>query len=324
MTTEVRIFNKSEELPAISEDNFFHSKGLFLMMEQTPGCTPYMAVAYDSDGNIQGQLLAVVYRRGSFIPPYLYSNARIYGEGEYYAGVDKNAVFGEMMQAFTQLFRRKMCLYVEFSDLSKKMFGYRHFRHQGYFPIRWTTIHNSLHSKAPIERISEKTKKRIDNTYETGVVTREVSNEEEVQKFYSLLRRYYRFKFQRFIPRREFFLQLCNSKHGCIYITLHKDCVIGGCALVYSKSDAWVWYMASRNKSHLLHHPRTMTIWNALDDSYQKGLRHLRFMNAGLPFRKNPSREAILRFGGKPTSTFRWFRFPFGFMNRLVRWFMKE
>lgn len=322
--TEVRIFNKSEELPDISQDNFFHSKDLFVMMEQTPGCTPYMAVAYDSDGNILGHLFAVVYRRGSLIPPYLYSNARIYGEGEYSNGVDKNAVFGELMQAFTRLFRRKMCLYVEFSNLSKKMFGYRHFRRQSYFPIRWTSIHNSLHSKAPIERIADKTKKRIDNTYETGVVTREAKDEEEVLKFHSLLRRYYRFKFQRFIPRKELFLQLWNSNHGRIYVTLYKDRIIGGCALVYSKSDAYVWYMASRNKSHLLHHPRTMTIWNALEDSYQKGYEHLRFMNAGLPFSKNPSREAILRFGGKPTSTFRWFRFPFGFINRFVRWFMKE
>ena len=122
-STEVRIINKSEELPEISQDNFFHSKDLFLMMEQTPGCTPYMAISYDSDGNIMGNLFAVVYRRGSFIPPYLYSNARIYGEGEYRPGVDKNAIFGEMMLAFTRLFRRKMCLYIEFSNLSKKMFG---------------------------------------------------------------------------------------------------------------------------------------------------------------------------------------------------------
>ncbi len=321
---EVRIYNKGEELPALSNDNFFHSQDMFHIMEQTPGCTPYMAVAYGADDSILSHLLAVVYRRGSLLPPYLYSQARIYGEGVYRQGVDKNSLFGEMMLAITRLFRRKMCLYIEFSDLSKKMFGYRHFRRQGYFNVRWTCIHNSLHSKAPEERISDKIQKRITNAYDSGVIMRVAENEEDVLKFYSLLRRYYRFKFQRFIPRRELFLHLWRGNHGKIYLTLHKNHVIGGCAVVYSHSDAYIWQMAARTKSHLFQHPRTMTIWNALDDSYKNGYQHVRFMNVGLPFSKNLTRDAILRFGGKPTSTFRWFRFSIGFVNKLIRWFMKE
>ena len=321
---EVKIIEKSEELPAIAYRNFFHSEDFFRMLEQTPGCTPYMAVAYSKEGTILAHILAVVYRRGSFLPPYLYSCGRIYGEGEYAPGESKNDLFGEMVEALTRRLRRRMCLYIEFSNLSKKMFGYRHLRRHGYFPVRWLQIHNSLHSKPPEARISERTKKRIESAFDAGVETREASTEEEVQAFHKVLRRYYRFKFQRFIPRRELFLLLWKSQYCKILLTLSKGRIIGGSALVYTGKDAYLWYMVSRNKTHLIQHPRSMTIWHALQHSHEHGFEHLRFMNVGLPFSKNPIRESILRFGGKPTSTFRWFRFSFGFVNKIVGWFLND
>lgn len=38
----------------------------------------------------------------------------------------------------------------------QKMLGYREFRKLGYVPIAWQEIHNSLHSKLPQERLSDK------------------------------------------------------------------------------------------------------------------------------------------------------------------------
>ena len=78
--TEVSIITRSEELPAIASRNFFHSKEFFLILEKTPGCSPYMCLCTDEHGIVQAHILAVVYRRGSWVPPYIYSHARIYGE----------------------------------------------------------------------------------------------------------------------------------------------------------------------------------------------------------------------------------------------------
>ena len=56
--------------------------------------------------------------------------------------------------------------------------------------------------------------------------------------------------------------------------------------------------------------------WNKMD--------HVYFMNVGLPFKRSSSREFILNFGGKPVSTYRWFRFTFDWLNRLLTWCFQE
>jgi hypothetical protein len=44
----------------------------------------------------------------------------------------------------------------------------------------------------------------------------------------------------------------------------------------------------------------------------------------GLPFRKNTFRDFILRFGGKPVSTFRWFRCSIRWINSLLKWIYRD
>ena len=128
----VNIVSKGEELPNMQCGNFFHSTDLFRIIEKTPGQKPYMVIAYDGYGNIIGHMLVTLRRRGSLIPPYLFTQARVYGEGEYAPGCDKEAVFGMMLQKTVRKLRRGTCLYIEFSDLGSKMFGYAKFRENGF------------------------------------------------------------------------------------------------------------------------------------------------------------------------------------------------
>ena len=48
------------------------------------------------------------------------------------------------------------------------------------------------------------------------------------------------------------------------------------------------------------------------------------FLDAGLPFKRNPMREFILNFGGKQVSEYRWFRIQFPWVGRLMDWFYNE
>ena len=321
---EIRIVTRSKELPAMRCHVFFHSTEMFHMLEQTSGTTPYMVIASDERGYVRAHLLAVVNRRGSMIPPYLYSVGRVYGEGDYEDETEKPLLFGRMLKAITTRLKRRLCLYIEVSHISKKMFGYRTFRENDYFPIRWMQVHNSLHSKAPEERLSEKLKSRIDHLHDIGVTCKEATTQEELDAFYKILRNFYRFKFQHFLPKRKLFEQLMSSEHGRIYVVSFKKWVIGGCAVVYSGDNAYLWYLGSKRKSFVQCRPTTMTIWHALQDSYERGYQHLHFMNVGLPYRKNPFRETILRFGGKPASTNHWFRCSIGWVNKLLKWIYKE
>ena len=319
----IGIITRSERLPEMSEKNFFHSPELFRIVEQTRGQTPYMVVALRGE-RVVAHLLAIVRRRGSLIPPYLFTQGRVYGEGEYDDGEPRELLFSKMLQAISRKLHRRLCFYIEFSDLSTKMFGYRYFRQQGYFPVHWMEIHNSLHSMPPEQRLNDKMLERIRRGYEQGVVTKRVDDYDDFRDFYKMMRRYFKMKMRRFLPPERMFFELGKSERCRLFVTQYKHKVIGSCACVYSGGNAYLWYMASQRKRHPLLHPDAMTVWNALKEAHGEGLRHFYFMDVGLPYRRNPQREFILSFGGKPVGTYRWFNFTFSWMNKIISWFYRE
>jgi len=91
-TYNIDIITDEKALPDMASDDLFHSRGLFHVLSVTPRHKPYMVVAGDASGRIAGHLLVSVRSRGSLLPPYWYSQARIYGTGEYADGVDEEEV----------------------------------------------------------------------------------------------------------------------------------------------------------------------------------------------------------------------------------------
>lgn len=321
----VTIYSCSEDLPSMEYKSFFHGKSLFTLYEQTPRHAPYMAVATDADDNVLYNMLAVVRYRFSVLPPYIYQHCRINGEGDYHCDEAErddyppNELFGLVLNRLTKELQGKV-LYFEFSHISTKMFGYKQFRAAGYFPVHWMSIHNSLHSKAPEERLGRKTLRHIEESHRKGVKTTVVANDDELADFMELMHSHNILKPKRYIPDKVFFKGLRDNGSGKLFITKYNETTIGCCACVYSGKDAYLWYAAFKRKSFIRLHPDTMTIWHAIKYAYDNGYRHIFFMDVGLPFSKNPFREFILRFGGKPASTFRWFRISIKWLNDIARW----
>jgi len=320
------IYASGETLPeGLMEHNFFHSPQLFALSRQTPRLRPYMVTVEDADGRVAAQMLALVRYRSSLFPPHLYRHCQILGEGVYAdeADIPRNELFGMMLQAVTSRLGRRM-LYIEVSHLSQKMFAYREARASGFFPVRWMSIHNSLHSRSPEERISERLQKRIDASYDHGVVTDEVCTDDDFEHFFKLLRHHNWLKPKRYIPDAKFFRGLQATGNGQLYLTRYRNHVIGCSAVVFSHRQAYLWYAAYRRKSFVKLHPDELTIWHALKDAHSHGYEHMFFMDVGLPFRKNAFRDFILRFGGKPTSTYRWFRCSIRWVNALLSWIYRD
>ena len=186
------------------------------------------------------------------------------------------------------------------------------------------SIHNSLHSHTPEERITEKLQKRIDTAHERGVKTEVVSTEEDFKAFSRLLRRHNILKPKRYIPDDVFFRQMMDGDNARLFVTKYRGKVIGCSACAYSQGNAYLWYSAFRRKTYMHLHPDVLTIWDTMKDAYERGYQHMCFMDVGLPFSKNPFREFILRFGGKEQSTYRWFRFSIKWVNKLLAWIYRE
>lgn len=279
-----------------------------------------MAIAEDAEGHILAHMLTIISCHTTPIPPFLYTHGRVYGEGEYAGTADKERLFGLMLNAVTQRFDHRICLYIEFSDMSTKMFAYKHFRCNDYFPVAWQEIHNSLHSMTPDERLSPRLTLKIEEARKRGVTTITVDTEEDLQKAYKLMKRHFRLKSRRSVPPIALFRQMSASDNCKIFLTKYKSRAIGCCVCLFSGKDAYLWYLASLKKTYIYLHPNTYTVWSALNYAHAHGYDHFRFMDAGLPFKKNPMREFILGFGGKPVSKFRWFRLPIPWLNKFLAW----
>jgi hypothetical protein len=322
----VRVITHPKDLPAMDNANFFHSRQLFEILKQTPRQKPYMAVAETADGRLMAHLLAVVRYRSSWIPPYLYIHCRILGQGVYYPTDEAYAesqLFGMMVDGLRSKLSGR-CLYIEISNLSHKMFAYRELKQLQFFPVNWMSIHNSLHSHTPEERLSPRLQRHIDKAYARGVVTDEVKNEADFKAFMNLLKMHHWLKPKRYIPDQKFFEIIRQQGHGRLYLTRYRDHIIGCSAVAYSQQNAYLWYMAFLRKSFAFVHPDELTLWKAIKDAHQRGYQHIFFLDVGLPFSYNSFREFILRFGGKPVSTHRWFRCSIGWVNSLLSWIYRD
>ena len=320
------IYRKVEDLPPLDDANFFHSTRLFQMTRETPRQKPYMVVVTNAEGEVLSHMLGIV-RFRTFLFPLLV-HCRVLGEGVYYKesgarSQERDQLFGLMLEALTKALSNRTS-YLEVSNLSQKMTGYKQLKQQHFFPVHWMSIHNSLHSHAPEERIGERLQKRIDNARLKGVTTNEVQTEDDFKAFSKLLRKHYFWKPRRYIPDDQFFRNIMSSEDGRLFVTKYRQRVIGCAAIVYSEGNVYLWYSAFRRKSYIHVHPDVMTIWDAMQDCYQRGCDHMCFMDVGLPFQKNPFREFILRFGGKEQSTFRWFRFGIRWINQILSWLYRE
>lgn len=315
---KVTIYVQSELLPPLPKGNFFHSKELMDLCERTPHHKPYMAVVTDDSGKAVANVLAIARIRRTWLPPFIHTHVRLYGENN-----ATSTLFGLMLHALTERLQNKS-LYMEVSNLTQKMFGYRELRSAGFFPVRWMNIHNSLHSRTPEERITPRQLRRIENAHRRGAKTKVVETTSEFKAFSNLLRHHNRFKPQRYIPDDSFFRQMLEDGHCQIFVTKYHRKVIGGALCVFSGGDAYLWYSAARRKSYAPLHPNAVTIWYAIQYAHSIGMQHIRFLDVGLPFRRNLWRDFILRFGGKEVSGYRWFRISIRWLNSLASWLWRE
>lgn len=318
----VVVVSKSKNLPQMQCSNFFHSEDLFKIIENTPGQKPYMAIAYDNK-KIIAHMLVMLRRRGSIFPPYLFTQGRVYGEGEYNPMYDKEEIFGKMLKIILQKLKHDLCLYIEFSDLSNKMFGYKKFRKNGFFPIHWMEIHNSLHSMKPEKRLTYRIRKYLVNATKSGFKTGLANTDKELHDFFEILKNHTTLRVRRYIPDIKLFKGLLKNGNCQIFTTRQKENIAGGCVCIYSEENCYLWYLASKKKFYK-RRVNSITVWTAIKHAYKKGYKHIYFMDVGLPFKKNRFREFILGFGGKPVGTYRWFRCSIKWINTLLSWSYRE
>lgn len=318
MTYRLVTYSTGADIPSLPGNNLFHSVELFRVFEQTPGYSPFMVVAYQSQ-QPAACLLSVIRRNVYGFPPSV-TRCEIYGTGDYFVEQDKEEIFGSMLRHLTNRLLKR-CFLIEFRNLDNALFAYRHFRENSYFPMNWLRIHNSLHSKAPEERLSDSRRRQIKKALDSGATMHVAETEEEVLKFAKMLKKNYASKLRKHFPGIPFFLLLVQQNRlkeiGKIFVVKFKEKIIGGSVCLFSNRNAYLWFSGGLQKSYPRQYPGILAVWKALLYAYEKGYQHIEFMDVGLPFKRHGYRDFILYFGGMQYSTRRWFRFRWQWLNRL-------
>ena len=335
MPLKLTTYYHGKDIPDLPGNNTFHSKELFQIYEATPGYSPLLIVATE-DGKPVARLLAAIRKTKKWLPSCLVKQCVVYGEGEFlektFTAEQKDSlpnirereeeVFGEMLEHLTQEASRT-CILIEFRNLDNSMFGYRSFRNNDYFPVNWLRVRNSLHSSKKAEdRFSPSRLRQIKKGLKNGAKVEEAHTTDEIRDFSRMLHKVYSSRIRRYFPANDFFRHmnsmLIRGKQAKIFIVKYKEKIIGGSVCIYSGENAFIWFSGGMRKTYALQSPGILAVWKALEDAHERGFRHLEFMDVGLPFRRHGYRDFVLRFGGKQSSTRRWFRVSWPWLNKLM------
>lgn len=324
MALRLTTYYKGTQLPPLPGNNTFHSNELFHIYEATPGYTPLLIVATDDD-RVLAKLLAVIRKAHRWFPFSCFKQCVIYNSGEYFiegTSYKEEDIFGELLQQLTQEAER-YCFLIEFRNLDAAMFGYKHFRDHRYFPVNWLRVRNSLHNLTQIEdQFSPSRIRQIKKGIKNGAKVEEAQSIEEIHNFSRMLLHVYSSRIRRYFPDSSFFKHmdaiLVKGKQSRIFIVKYKEKVIGGSVCIYSGENAYLWFSGGMRKTYALQYPGVLAVWAALKDAHERGYKHMEFMDVGLPFRKHGYRDFVLRFGGKQSSTRRWFRLGWQWLNNLL------
>lgn len=242
--------------------------------------------------------------------------------GEYFNTERKREeIFNELLTYFTTLYKEGSFL-LEFRNLEEPLFGYRYFRQNGYFPVRWLRVRNSIHHEQLDKWMSASRKRQIARGLKNGASIEIASSLEDIRAFFMMLKKYYSPKVHRYLPDFHLFAFFSEESFpagmGKIFIVRYKEKIIGGSVCLFSDDTAYLMFSAGMRKSYPLLYPGVLAVWEAMTYAREHGYSHFEFIEAGLPFKKFSYRDFILRFGGKLLSTRRWFKVRWNWLNRLL------
>lgn len=322
MPLKLTSYYHGKDIPDLPGSNIFHSKELFLFYEAAPGYWPVLIVATHKE-KVVAKLLGVIRKNAHLLAFSCLKRCEIYGTGEHLDhSIDKEEVFNYMLEHLTHEALRQSFI-IEFRNLEHSLDGYKNFRTNNYFAINWLRVRNSLHRVDQVEeQFSASRIRQIKKGLQSGAEVHEATQWEEIAEFSQMLHKIYSFRIRKYFPSLEFFqlmhIWLIQKGLAKIFVVRYKGKIIGGSSTLYSGSDAYLWFSGGMTKRYTAQYPVALAIWAAFTDAKSRGYRHIEFTDVGLPFRTHGFRSFVLRFGGRQSSTRRWFRIRWNFLNDLL------
>lgn len=313
----------TEDIPDnLPGEDVFYSKEMFYYFEHTPDYWPILLTAYD-DQKVIGKLMTVIHKSYHWFPPSIINRCFTYGTGEYFCNEDDaEYIFSEMLDYLTETLIKRTSI-ILFRDLTNPLFGFKSFREQGYFPIRWMrTVSYFNQGTPPGNQFSTSRKRQIKKALQSGAKVYSSTDPKDMIDFSEMLRTIYPYKTRKHFPCLQFLRSDYNKKiapnYSSVFIVRYKQKIIGGCVVIYSGKKAYMPFCGGMNKLHKHKYPGVLAMYAAIKEVHKRGYDSLEYMDAGLPFKHNGFRDFVSRFGSQNESSRRWFKVHNKLLNKIL------
>jgi lipid II:glycine glycyltransferase (peptidoglycan interpeptide bridge formation enzyme) len=304
----------------MEESNFFHSPSAFDWYRNTPAYTPLMLVAFDGEAPVAA-MFAVIVRINRFFRGKLFKRCFISQQPAFFGEkLPQIEIFDALIAHLVKEVRNRVFL-IRYKDLGNAIFGYKGFRENKFYSVKWVNIRNSLQRKRKIwDQLSKTRKNQVNKALKKGIVMEEFTSEEKLPEIYRLIRNTNNKKISRRLPPYQyfenFFRHYIRKGNGKILLARHQGKIIGGVILGFEKKETvYCLYYWGKSKRYKLFYPTIFTIYQAMQISEDMGFLYFDFMDVGF-LNKNAGRSRfLLQFGGKQRATRRWYRFNWGLLN---------
>lgn len=276
---------------------------------------PCLLIVRKSDVII-GSLLAVFIKEKNKITGYFSRRCMIWGGPL----VNDNKTLFDLLSELNKIAKQKS-VFTEFRNLfdwsesQKKVFLKCGFQ----FEERLDLIVNIDNFESVKKGFSESRRRQLKKAFETGVKIREASSLNDIEVYYEILERLYRFKVKKPLPQidyfKAFYEKMILKGDGVCLLVDFEDKIIGGMLCHITKGKTiYETYVCGLDKEFKNCHPSVVATYAAMEYASINNIPQFDFMGLGIPNIPYGVREFKLRFGGTEVN--------FGRFNRVNNRFL--
>ncbi len=319
MNYRVQVYYNKEDLPQLPDVNFFHYSSSFNWNEGISYYKSVMFVVFDGDKPVAA-MYAWITRINRFLYGSFFKRCYISQQPSFFEeNLPQIEIFDMLMKNLVSEVGRKV-FFIEYRNIGSAIFGYKGFRDNGFYSIKWTDIKNTLQKKRNVwNQMTIKRKNQIQRAKNKGVFVEELTSPEKLPEIYKLIEEAKNWKVtRRFPPYRlfeNFFKYYISEGKVKIFITQYHGKIIGGIFLGFEKKNAICLYYWGKDKSYQFLTPSVFTIYSAMEFAEKNGYHTFDFMDAGFLNKHSKHSRFLLKFGGKQQASRRWFRINWSWLN---------
>lgn len=323
MGYKLKVFYNKRDLPHLDNVGLFHNAASFDLYKDVPYYSPLMIVCFENDKPV-ASLFAHIMRINRFLYTSIFRRCYVSQKPAYYStNLPEEEIFAELLDTLVKEVKSRV-FYIEYRNLGDPIFGYKAFRDNDFFSIKWISIKNSLQRKRKIwDQLSSSRKNQVNKAKRKGIEIEELTTNDKLIDLYNMIDKKLNWKFSHRFPPFTYFDNFFHSfvlqDKGKIFLAKHQGKTIGGIIIgIDDDKNVYNLYYWGKTKTYKNLNPTICAIWYALDYAEKSGLKYFDFMDCGYLHEKAGKPRFILQFGGKQHATRRWFKFNWSWINFLV------